>query len=85
MPGRRGDDVGSAVAHLQDRDRVRGHREERRVAEREQAGVTEQQIDREREQTEDQHLRQQRHPERADANGASERRGERDEGEDDAV
>ena len=50
--GRRRDDRRIAVAHLQDGGGVGGHGEERRVAEREEAGMPEQQIDRQREQAE---------------------------------
>ena len=68
-----------AVAGLQDRDRVRGHREERRVAQREEPRVAEEEIGREREQSEDQHLRGEPRPERSGGVRQHERRRERDE------
>ena len=54
-----------AMAHLQDRDRVGRDREEGRMAEREQAGMAEQQVGRKRQQAEDHDLHQQRDPELA--------------------
>ena len=59
-PGGRRERGADAVAHLQDRGGVGGDREERRMAEREQAGMAEQQIGRKREQPEDHDLGQQR-------------------------
>src|SRR5262245_31848816 len=77
-PGGRGERRRHAVADLQDRDRIRGHGEERGVAQREQPGVAEQEIGGEREQTEDQHLRGEPHPERAGGVRQRQRRCQRD-------
>ena len=67
-----------AVADLQDGGGVGGDRKERGVAERVEAGVPEQEIDREREQAVDVDLGDQGHPERADHQRRDQRGGERD-------
>jgi hypothetical protein len=65
------------MAHLKDRDRVGRNGEERRVAEREQAGMAEQQVGRKREQSEDHDLHQQRDPELACEDRHAERRNDK--------
>ena len=71
------------MADLEDGRRVGGHREERRLAERVETGVPEQEIDRERQQAVDVDLGDQGRPERTGHQRRDQREGEREERQND--
>ena len=83
--GRRRHERRIPVADLEDRRGVGGHGEERRLAERVEAGVPEQEIDRQREQAVDVDLGDQGHPELAGNERRDQRGGERGQGKYDPV